>query len=103
MFTAPALTLLLLAIVVGLGIALVWMLWEIEQMSKPRPTAIGQVRPQSCVATCPKSTDLTDVKKRVVRNGKRETTIFSWMRNWRARFQQVIHPRLLALPSNPAV
>jgi hypothetical protein len=39
MFTAPALTLLLLAIVVGLGIALVWMLWEIEQMSKPRPNS----------------------------------------------------------------
>jgi hypothetical protein len=34
--TAPALTLLLMAIVVGLGIAFVWMLWEIEQASKPR-------------------------------------------------------------------
>jgi hypothetical protein len=34
MFTAPALTLLLLGVVVGLGIAVVWMLWEIEQRSK---------------------------------------------------------------------
>jgi hypothetical protein len=32
--TAPALTLLLLAVVVGLGVALVWLLWEIEQTSK---------------------------------------------------------------------
>ena len=36
MITAPALTLLLLAIVVGLGIVFVWVLWEIEQASKPR-------------------------------------------------------------------
>jgi hypothetical protein len=36
MLTAPALTLLLMAVVVGLGIAFVWMLWEIEQASKPR-------------------------------------------------------------------
>lgn len=35
MLTAPALTLLFLAVVVGLGIAVVWMLWEIEQRSKP--------------------------------------------------------------------
>ena len=34
--TAPALTLLLLAVVVGLGVALVWMLWEIERAFKPR-------------------------------------------------------------------
>jgi hypothetical protein len=34
--TAPALTLLLLAVVVGLGIAIVWALWEIERASKPR-------------------------------------------------------------------
>ena len=33
--TAPALTLLFLGVVVGLGIALVWMLWEFEQSSKP--------------------------------------------------------------------
>jgi hypothetical protein len=33
---APALTLLLLAVVVGLGVALVWLLWEIEQTSKRR-------------------------------------------------------------------
>jgi predicted negative regulator of RcsB-dependent stress response len=36
MLTAPALTLLFLGVVVGLGIAFVWMLWEIEQLSKPR-------------------------------------------------------------------
>jgi hypothetical protein len=36
MLTAPALTLLFLAVVVGLGIAFVWMLWEIEQVSKPQ-------------------------------------------------------------------
>jgi hypothetical protein len=34
--TTPALTLLFLAVIVGLGISLVWMLWEIEQTSKPR-------------------------------------------------------------------
>jgi predicted negative regulator of RcsB-dependent stress response len=32
--TAPGLTLLFLGVVVGLGTAFVWMLWEIEQMSK---------------------------------------------------------------------
>jgi predicted negative regulator of RcsB-dependent stress response len=36
MLTAPALTLLFLAVVVGLGIAFVWMLWEVEQVSKPQ-------------------------------------------------------------------
>ena len=36
MLTAPALTLLFLAVVVGLGAAFVWMLWEIEQVSKPQ-------------------------------------------------------------------
>jgi hypothetical protein len=35
MFTAPGLTLLFLGVVVGLGVAVVWMLWEIEQTSKP--------------------------------------------------------------------
>ena len=36
MLTAPALTLLFLIIVIGLGAAFVWMFWEIEQrMSKP--------------------------------------------------------------------
>jgi hypothetical protein len=35
MFTAPALTLLFLGVVVGLGVAVVWMFWEIEQRSKP--------------------------------------------------------------------
>jgi hypothetical protein len=36
MLTAPGLTLLFLGVVVGLGAAFVWMLWEIEQMSKSR-------------------------------------------------------------------
>jgi hypothetical protein len=36
MLTAPALTLLLLAVVVALGMSFVWMLWEIEQVSKRR-------------------------------------------------------------------
>lgn len=31
MLTAPALTLVFLAVVVGLGTAVVWMFWEIEQ------------------------------------------------------------------------
>ena len=35
MLTAPGLTLLFLGVVVGLGTAFVWLLWEIEQMSKP--------------------------------------------------------------------
>jgi hypothetical protein len=33
--TAPGLTFLFLGVVVGLGTAFVWMLWEIEQTSKP--------------------------------------------------------------------
>jgi hypothetical protein len=36
MLTVPGLTLLFLGVVVGLGAAVVWMLWEIEQSSKPR-------------------------------------------------------------------
>jgi hypothetical protein len=37
MLTAPALTLLFLGVVVGLGTAFVWMFWEMEQStSKPR-------------------------------------------------------------------
>ncbi|WP_283814530.1 hypothetical protein [Bradyrhizobium australiense] len=36
MLTAPELTLLLLAVVIGLGSVFVWMVWEIEQtMSRP--------------------------------------------------------------------
>jgi len=35
MLTAPGLTLLFLGVVVGLGTAFVWMLWEIEQISRP--------------------------------------------------------------------
>ena len=34
MITTPDLTLLFLAVVVGLGTAFVWMLWEMEQTSK---------------------------------------------------------------------
>lgn len=33
--TAPALTLVFLGVVVGLGSAFVWAFWEIEQVSKP--------------------------------------------------------------------
>ena len=37
MLTAPALTLVFLGVVVGVGTALIWMFWEIEQsVSKPR-------------------------------------------------------------------
>ena len=32
--TAPSLTLLLLSVIVGLGTAFVWMIWEIEQNAK---------------------------------------------------------------------
>jgi predicted negative regulator of RcsB-dependent stress response len=32
--SAPALTLLFLGVVIGLGAALVWAFWEIEQVSK---------------------------------------------------------------------
>jgi hypothetical protein len=34
MLTAPGLTLLFLGIVVGLGVSIVWIFWEIEQVSK---------------------------------------------------------------------
>ncbi len=34
MLTAPALTLVFLVVVIGLGSALVWMLWEIERVAK---------------------------------------------------------------------
>jgi len=34
MLTAPGLTLLFLGVIVGLGVSFVWILWEIEQMSK---------------------------------------------------------------------
>jgi hypothetical protein len=33
MLTAPALTLMFLIVVIGLGTAFVWMFWEIEQAS----------------------------------------------------------------------
>jgi hypothetical protein len=37
MLTAPALTLVFLGVVAGLGTAFVWMFWEMEQStSKPR-------------------------------------------------------------------
>ena len=39
MLTAPGLTLLFLGVVVGLGTAFVWMLWEIEQASKSHPNS----------------------------------------------------------------
>ena len=33
--TAPELTFVFLGVIVGLGIAFVWVFWEIEQVSKP--------------------------------------------------------------------
>ena len=36
MLTAPALTLMFLIVVVGLGTAFIWMFWEVEQMSRLR-------------------------------------------------------------------
>jgi hypothetical protein len=46
MLTAPALTVVLLGIVVSLGAAIVWMLWEIEQRYPSRiATLIGSDRP----------------------------------------------------------
>jgi hypothetical protein len=42
MLTIPALTLVFLGVVVGLGTAFVWMLWEIERtMSKPHRNSDG--------------------------------------------------------------
>ena len=41
MLTAPGLTLLFLGVVLGLGIALVWMLWEVEQVSKRNSDRFG--------------------------------------------------------------
>jgi hypothetical protein len=35
MLTTPGLTLLLLGVVIGLGVAVVWMLWEFERSSEP--------------------------------------------------------------------
>ena len=42
MLTAPALTLLLLGIVLALGAAFMWMFWEIEQAKQRRSR--GRVR-----------------------------------------------------------
>ena len=39
MLTAPVYTLLLLGVIVGLGAALVWMLWEFEQIRLRRRRA----------------------------------------------------------------
>jgi hypothetical protein len=36
MITTPGLTLVFLLVVLSLGIAFVWMLWEMEQMTKAR-------------------------------------------------------------------
>jgi predicted negative regulator of RcsB-dependent stress response len=40
--TAPGLTLLFLGVIVGLGVSFVWMLWEIEQVSKPQLSKQGR-------------------------------------------------------------
>jgi len=39
--TLPGLTLLFLGVVVGLGTALVWMMWELEQTAKARSNDNG--------------------------------------------------------------
>jgi hypothetical protein len=39
MLTAPTLTLVFMGVVVSLGTILVWMFWEIEQMSRLRRTS----------------------------------------------------------------
>jgi hypothetical protein len=44
MLTTPGLTLLFLGVVVSLGICFVWMLWEIEQISKQRSLRISDAR-----------------------------------------------------------
>ena len=44
MLTAPGLTLLFLGVVVSLGTALVWMLWEIELTSKPQRRSMAGLR-----------------------------------------------------------
>ncbi len=36
MLTAPAMTLLLLGVIIGLGAAFIWMFWEFEQMKQRR-------------------------------------------------------------------
>jgi hypothetical protein len=49
MLTTPDLTLLFLGVVVGLGTAFVWMLWEIEQMSRcPNHVAPAIVSARQC-------------------------------------------------------
>ncbi len=41
MLTAPAFTLMFLAVVVGLGAAFVWMFWEFEQIKLRRRARFG--------------------------------------------------------------
>lgn len=43
--TAPSLTFLFLAIVLSLGTALVWMLWELEQRAQRQRPARQRTRP----------------------------------------------------------
>jgi predicted negative regulator of RcsB-dependent stress response len=42
MITTPDLTLLFLGVIVGLGTAFVWMLWEMEQTSKQQVSKPGR-------------------------------------------------------------
>jgi hypothetical protein len=44
MLTIPGLTLLFLIVVVSLGTAFVWMLWEMEQMTKARLAKVRRDR-----------------------------------------------------------
>lgn len=41
MLTVPALTLILLAVIIGLGAAFVWLFWEIQQVSERRGDRFG--------------------------------------------------------------
>ena len=54
MLTAPAMTLLLLGVIFGLGSALMWMFWEVEQKKQRRNS--GRLR---------------EVARRFPRNGPR--------------------------------
>jgi hypothetical protein len=44
MMTTPGLTLVFLLIVLSLGIAFVWMLWEMEKMTKARLAKVRRDR-----------------------------------------------------------
>ena len=51
MLTAPAMTLLFLGVVFGLGAAFMWMFWEIEQEAAPQPRPLRRGRHTLLVGT----------------------------------------------------